>query len=365
MEPVDLRRYLDDHGQLVRGRGTAVERWGEIARHASLQVSGTSAQIPIPCSKRPARRRCPGFLSCYRQDAPPRIRWHCPVCGDGGTIVGWQGTPFDLRVLVGFRDGGAASLEVPVELHSALRDFADGSPECMGIAYGATVEGNRIVLRVPPALRDHCAQQALEAAQLAPPLRSRQLMQLAAQFGPVGRGDRDHFDVDFEMDFDVELGPHAMDVPACDAFRSFHVRATLQEASPAVWRTIVMPAELDLTQVSQALSVLMGMAGAKAHTFHVGERAFAVPVPKHSRPDALGECGMRLVDIAPIIGSRFRHCFESGCRRELDVVVESIAAKPCFWLRCVEGAGCLPPDDFDLATVNRALARLQLLGPYA
>ncbi|HEY1682820.1 MAG TPA: YecA family protein [Candidatus Tumulicola sp.] len=52
---------------------------------------------PIPCRRRPSRRPCPGTIAVHRdQDREPMILWTCTACGDGGSIVGFEGMANDL-----------------------------------------------------------------------------------------------------------------------------------------------------------------------------------------------------------------------------------------------------------------------------
>lgn len=89
---VDLRHWLDEHGQLAPNA-----RLGPFM--AAIVESATAAVenglTVNPCRKSTARSGCPGCVAIWRrQDV---IEWACNVCLDAGVISGWQGTTWDLR----------------------------------------------------------------------------------------------------------------------------------------------------------------------------------------------------------------------------------------------------------------------------
>lgn len=46
----------------------------------------------VPCRRSPGRRRCRGEIIAALDAASGYIDWECPLCGDHGTIHGWERT---------------------------------------------------------------------------------------------------------------------------------------------------------------------------------------------------------------------------------------------------------------------------------
>jgi hypothetical protein len=68
---------------------------GRIVALAAHVDRNVSFQTDLDCRRRPDRQPCAGRLLVRREEGTDRILWTCPACGDGGSIHGWGGTPFD------------------------------------------------------------------------------------------------------------------------------------------------------------------------------------------------------------------------------------------------------------------------------
>jgi hypothetical protein len=93
---VDLRHYLTPAGAMANMPPPA-RRLAEY--FAAIVVDATTLIDEPPrirCRRRPQRRRCRGIVISYPTgDEHDTIYWHCPVCLDNGTIIGWQETLWD------------------------------------------------------------------------------------------------------------------------------------------------------------------------------------------------------------------------------------------------------------------------------
>ena len=69
-----------------------------IVRSATAGGSGLTWVSALKCNRRPKHVACPGHLGLRRSDVPASIAWRCTSCDDEGTISGWEGSPFDLRL---------------------------------------------------------------------------------------------------------------------------------------------------------------------------------------------------------------------------------------------------------------------------
>lgn len=94
---IDLRQLLSAAEQPGHAaRGSRLLRFaGQLVSIASVLAPGDPHESTIGCRRRPERRACPGRLAITRGDIDDEIRWECSVCGNTGTIVGWQGSRWD------------------------------------------------------------------------------------------------------------------------------------------------------------------------------------------------------------------------------------------------------------------------------
>jgi hypothetical protein len=67
---------------------------GWVSRSPSMDLQFTN----VPCRQRPSRRRCLGEIQARIVPNTGTIEWTCPVCGDDGTITGWEGTLWDKTI---------------------------------------------------------------------------------------------------------------------------------------------------------------------------------------------------------------------------------------------------------------------------
>jgi len=69
---------------------------GGVVSAATAHLPGEAIATALACHRRPGRKPCPGRLLVRRAEAPARIEWACPACGEEGVISGWEGSPWDL-----------------------------------------------------------------------------------------------------------------------------------------------------------------------------------------------------------------------------------------------------------------------------
>ena len=91
---VDLRDYLNPDGTIVDFAGRAqAEYFANIVVHTTANMDDRAG---VRCRRRPRHQRCAGrVVSDISTDKDEPIHWFCPVCGDNGSISGWQNTRWD------------------------------------------------------------------------------------------------------------------------------------------------------------------------------------------------------------------------------------------------------------------------------
>jgi hypothetical protein len=97
----DLRHFLDDDGFLpedIPGPALNLALFlGSIVGWATSHKGGRNELTNVPCRRSPARRRCLGTIRARLDPDGETIIWQCPICGDNGTIRGWEDTLWDRR----------------------------------------------------------------------------------------------------------------------------------------------------------------------------------------------------------------------------------------------------------------------------
>jgi hypothetical protein len=172
-EAVRLARYL---GRIVRA-GTAVP--------APVVLS-----TALACRRRPGRKPCLGRLRVERTDASSRIGWQCPVCGEGGTIEGWQGSIYDLSGLEWPDESPRASVVLEeADYRLLLDELAD--PDCERVLYAARPHPHGIELSATEDGLEHLQGFVAALANHAPSgARQRRWDAIAARLRPGPSGPR-------------------------------------------------------------------------------------------------------------------------------------------------------------------------------
>jgi hypothetical protein len=184
---------------------------------------------------------------------------------------------------------------------------------------------------------------------------------------------------------------------------SLIVMVSLRGIRPAVWRRLSVPSDLGLLAFHDVLQVAFGWANSHLHAFVQGRRRFEVFEPGYEagrRDDVVSdERAVRLGELLRAKGDALAYQYDMGDFWEHAVVVEEVAAAADGKCCCLAGARAGPPEDcggasryaellealadpghpehaelsdwlgeefdaeaFDLAAINRRLARLKRRG---
>lgn len=139
---------------------------------------------------------------------------------------------------------------------------------------------------------------------------------------------------------------------------AFALRITLRDIEPAIWRTVIVPAEMSLGELHQVIQIAFGWQDSHLHDFEVGDIRFGM-VDVEDELFAVDEHAAPLGAVARE-GSRFAYRYDFGDDWEHDVVVESVIANGAQGIVCSGGARACPPEDsggtHGYANVLRVLA---------
>lgn len=98
---IDLRHYLTDSGSIPEHIPAPAHHFalyiGSIGSWVTSHPAGHYVHSNVLCRRSPGRRRCLGTIEAGFGRDGSTIIWQCPICGDNGTIRGWEGTMWDRR----------------------------------------------------------------------------------------------------------------------------------------------------------------------------------------------------------------------------------------------------------------------------
>jgi hypothetical protein len=133
------------------------------------------------------------------------------------------------------------------------------------------------------------------------------------------------------------------------------LRVTLQHVTPKVTRDLLVPSNLSLARLHQALQVAMGWEDAHLHEFIVGTlrdgQRYGPPASARESafdgPGVQSENRATLQQIVPAKGGRLIYWYDFGDDWYHEIVVKEVAvAQGQVGIpRCVAGAGACPPED--------------------
>lgn len=114
-------------------------------------------------------------------------------------------------------------------------------------------------------------------------------------------------------------------------------------SKPSVWRRLLVPAEMRLSQLHRVIQTAMGWTDTHLHAFSTPDGDYGPPDPELDHRD---ERTARLSDFLTQPGSRIRYTYDFGDFWEHDIVLEKALAPDLgTWLPvCLAGKGACPPE---------------------
>ncbi len=120
-----------------------------LALHLALVVECATVRpkpgpTHMPCRFRDLQRSCPGVIGVFAH--PDRIEWSCLRCGDGGIVLHWADTRWDLRGCA--LDEGDATNDIPFPTDElrALRELELPRALRAQLAIAPTIDATRSIL---------------------------------------------------------------------------------------------------------------------------------------------------------------------------------------------------------------------------
>lgn len=142
----DLRHFLDLPEETPGPARRLAEQLQDIVRSATAGAPGAGWVSALPCGRRPGNRRCPGRILVRRGQPPVPITWACTICGDAGSVSGWQDTLYDLSHGPTTAAGPARNVSISDDTAASLRETMVLDADCERVVYGARADSGHVVL---------------------------------------------------------------------------------------------------------------------------------------------------------------------------------------------------------------------------
>ena len=126
----------------------------------------------------------------------------------------------------------------------------------------------------------------------------------------------------------------------------YHLKITLRDTQPAIWRSIEVPASTRLDHLNLMIQAAMGWTNSHLHSFTIDGANYAMHQDDFDS-DMEDESRFRLDELVTREKTRFLYAYDFGDNWEHDVVVEKIMPPEAGvkYPRCTAGARACPPED--------------------
>jgi hypothetical protein len=126
----------------------------------------------------------------------------------------------------------------------------------------------------------------------------------------------------------------------------YQLKITLDNIRPPVWRRVLVPANMPLSELHYVIQVAMGWTDSHMHAFEIGQTYYGVPDIEFD-DDMENEHRIKLSQIAPSEKSKFRYEYDFGDSWRHSILVEKILpAEPGIdYPVCLVGKRSCPPED--------------------
>ena len=126
----------------------------------------------------------------------------------------------------------------------------------------------------------------------------------------------------------------------------YQLKVTLDGIRPPIWRRLLVPGPVTLTDLHDILQAAMGWRDCHMHAFEVAGLTYGTGGP-YALDDALDEDNFRLDQVAPPEKGKFRYEYDFGDGWRHTILVEKVLAPDptAQYPSCTKGKRRCPPED--------------------
>jgi len=125
------------------------------------------------------------------------------------------------------------------------------------------------------------------------------------------------------------------------------LKVTLAEVEPPVWRRLLVPADMTLTKLHDALQAAMGWTNSHLHCFEIAGRRIGMVGIEEDSPELEDERRVRVASVLPKKGAKLLYRYDYGDDWEHVIEVEDVNGpdRRRSYPLCIAGARACPPED--------------------
>ena len=133
----------------------------------------------------------------------------------------------------------------------------------------------------------------------------------------------------------------------------YQLKITLRHSTPAIWRRVVVSADMTLDCLHDVIQIVMGWTNSHLHQFITGRGSaviyYGLPDPQFADMgnEMLNERRYSVADLAPAAKRKFVYEYDFGDSWMHEIVVEKILPADANFKHpvCLAGANACPPED--------------------
>lgn len=135
--------------------------------------------------------------------------------------------------------------------------------------------------------------------------------------------------------------------PASGGPLAYHLKITLDEILPPIWRRVVVPGDIRLSQLHRVIQGAMGWTDSHLHDFLIDKKRYSQPDPEFDSGHVFPEAKYRLSEVLGKEGATFFYEYDPGDSWGHSIEIEKIEPIPKgrLWPVCIDGARACPPED--------------------
>ena len=127
----------------------------------------------------------------------------------------------------------------------------------------------------------------------------------------------------------------------------YRLKVTLEDTAPAVWRRLLVPADMNLAKCHHVLQEAMGWNDSHLHCFETWAGRYGMVGIEEDTHDLKDERRVKLVAVLPTKGARLLYRYDYGDDWEHVVELEDVLEldRRFQYPLCIGGACACPPED--------------------
>jgi Plasmid pRiA4b ORF-3-like protein len=133
--------------------------------------------------------------------------------------------------------------------------------------------------------------------------------------------------------------------------RRYQIKITLCDVEPRIWRRVLVPASMRLSDFHRVIQISMGWSDSHLHEFQsAGKERCGIPDPDVPQPnpnDCIDDMTVLLPELLGKAGARAEYVYDLGdwWRHELELEKISESDPAMFYPVCLGGQRRCPPED--------------------